>query len=162
MYMEDKKEENIIGKKESVHFLLAHAYIFFFACVILGVLFESILKIDLFKSKIFSYIGIFLILLGTLIVYWAQKSSAKASKISMEDSSTAGFAFGPYKFIKHPTYLGLFVTSLGFSFLIESLASIIFVVIAYVILKITFVKKEEKMLAKKYGEKYLNYKSKGK
>lgn len=150
---------NIINnKKESVHFLLAHAYLFFFLCVILGIFFDSILKIELFHFEFFSYIGVSLILFGTFVVYWAQKSSAKASKISMEKSNTEGFTFGPYKFIKHPTYLGLFVTSLGFSFLIESLTSIIFVVIAYVVIKFTFVKKEEKMLLEKYGEKYLNYK----
>lgn len=154
------KQKNNNKSKESVHFLLAHAYLIFFFSIILGVFIDSVIPFNFLENINYSYFGLIFIFGGTIIVYWAQKSSSKAGKIKIEESSMQGFRFGPYKFIKHPTYLGLFFLALGFSILIESIPSFVLIFITHIFIRFTFIKKEEKILEKKYGDKYLNYKSK--
>lgn len=148
--------------RESAHFISAHAYLLFFGCVLLGVILDMIISFDMFENAIYSQYGFLIIIIGTFIIFWAQKSSGKARKISMEESSTEAFNFGPYKFVRHPTYVGLFILAFGFSVVIQSISSMILVVIAHVLIKFTFVKKEEKFLEKKYGDKYLAYRNKRK
>ncbi len=163
IYMENIEQNTKKRGGESIHFVLAHAYMTFFFCVMFGVLFDILVPFDLFENVNYSYFGLIFILAGSFMVYWAQKSSNKldrAKKENVEDHAI--FMIGPYKFIKHPTYLGLFTLSLGFSILIESIPSIIFVIIAHIIIKLTFVKKEEKILENKYGDKYVLYKNKRK
>jgi len=50
--------------------------------------------------------------------------------------------------------------TLGFSLIIDSFFGIVLTIIAYVITKIFFLKKEESLLEKKYGEVYGDYKKK--
>jgi protein-S-isoprenylcysteine O-methyltransferase Ste14 len=104
--------------------------------------------------------GVTLILLGTGLTYWAQTSSSKAGKIKTEENNTEGFAIGPYKHFRNPTYFGLFIMTLGFGLLINSLFSVLFVLIAYLVIKRVFIKKEEMILTQKYGEIYKEYKRK--
>ena len=147
-------------KINPIHVMLAYAYAIFFLSVILGVLFDLVFKVDLLDNFHHSYIGIMLIFLGSLLVYLAQSASSRASKIKFEERSVAGFAFGPYKYFRHPTYLGVFIMVLGFGITIKSTFSVLFILITYLFVKLFFVKKEEKILEQKYGQIYLYYKKK--
>jgi len=160
----DKIEENRNNenkeKQGAVHFLLAHAYLLFFVAIILGVIFDFLIKLNLLETIAYSKSGIVFVFFGTGLVYWAQSSSAKAGKIKPEERSSDGFALGPYKFFRNPTYLGLFIMTLGFGLLINSVFSIFFVLIAHLVIRFIFVKKEEKILEEKYGDIYVEYKRK--
>lgn len=160
----EKIEENRIEDKASkpgaIHAMLIYVYSVFFISIVLGVSFDLLFKLDLLANFKYSYLGMFIILFGTMLIYLSQEASARAGKIKEEENSTKAFAFGPYKYFRHPTYLGVFLMVLGFGMIIKSIFSILFILITYLIVKLVFVKKEEKILEKKYGKIYLDYKKK--
>lgn len=143
------------GNSYGVHFLLSHSYLVFLASVILGVVFDIIIPSDIFKGDYYQQVGLICIFLGSIIIFWAQRTSGSYKDSSLSDSF---FYRGPYKFSRHPTHFGLFIMTLGLAFIINSLFSVIFTIVAHFLTKFFFVKKQEEILERKYGETYLKYK----
>lgn len=140
-----------------VHFILFKSYTIYLFAVVLGVIFDLVFPFDIFSNKLFNYFGVILIILGSFFAYWAQKSSRVLKK---DENGQIKFDSGPYKYLRSPTHFGLFIMTLGLGFVINSLFSILFTIIAQVISKIFFVRKQQKILEKKYGDNYVNYKNK--
>ena len=126
-----------------VHFILVHSYVIFFLAVILGVFFDTFLKKKMFSFLYYDYIGFLMLIVSTIIIYWAQKTSSNYQQRVLKDSSRSNFEFGPYRYLRSPTHFGLFIMTLGFSLIINSFFSIIFTFIAYGFTKLFFLKKEE-------------------
>jgi len=154
--LKDDNNQNGYG----VHFLLSHSYLVFLISVILGVVFDIFLPFNLFLNTSFQSIGVGFIILGSIVVYWAQSISGNYDENSPKDKNKSFFYRGPYKYTRNPTHFGLFIMTLGLALLINSLFSIIFTIIAHILTKFFFVKKQEKVLENKYGELYLEYKKK--
>lgn len=160
-----EKEENSINtenqpRKGVIHFLLVHGYMIFFFAIVFGLILDTHYDNNFLQVPLFQNIGVMVIILGSLLVYWAQKSSSLASKTNTVNTTEKAFEYGPYKYFRNPTYLGLFIMILGLGLILNSLYSLIFAVAAHIIIKIFFVKKEERLLEVKYGEIYRSYKSK--
>lgn len=156
---ENKDQENQF-RGRVVHLLLVRGYLMFFIAVILGSILDLFININFFQNPIYSQIGIIAIMIGTAFIYFAQTASNNAGKIKIENATTQGFEYGPYKYFRHPTYLGLFIMTLGLGLILNSLFSVIFVIIAHIFIKLIFIKKEEKLLEVKYGQVYRDYKKK--
>jgi len=140
-------------EKGKIHFVLSNSYLVFLFAVVFGVVFDIIIPLDIFSGEAFQYVGLIMIILGSLLVYWAQSTSGNSK-------NKVGFENGPYKYLRSPTHFGLFVMTLGLALIINSPFSVFFTVIAHIVTKLIFIKKEEKLLEEKYGEDYLNYKKK--
>lgn len=159
-------DENIKNKESSssngsvIHQILLHSYSVFLFAVILGVLFDIVFHFNLFSNKIFQYIGILFIVIGSLVVYWAQYTSANYNEEKALLKNKSYFNRGPYKYLRTPTHSGLFIMTLGLAILINSLFSVVFTILAHIITKIFFVRKQEKILENKYGDVYGDYKKK--
>jgi len=147
-------------RRGMVHFILVHSYLIFFFAIILGVLFDTFIKQKILSDSIYQSVGVFMLLIGSVIIYWAQKSSSNYKEKKSKNEKRSQFEFGPYKFLRSPTHFGLFIMTLGFALIINSFFSVVFTVVAYVITKLFFLKKEEKLLEKKYGQVYSEYKKK--
>ena len=65
---------------------------------------------------------------------------------------------GPYKYSRSPTHWGLSMLMFGFGITVNAFFIVITTIISYLVAKYTFLKKEEKLLARKYGEPYKEYK----
>jgi protein-S-isoprenylcysteine O-methyltransferase Ste14 len=152
------------GFKESrqgtVHFILLHSYLIFLLAVILGVFFDTFLNGKIFHNGVYQYIGLLLLIISSLIIYWAQSTSSNYKQREKRNEEDSHFEHGPYKYSRSPTHFGLFIMTLGLALIINSLFSIIFTIIAYLITKFFFLRKEEELLEKKYGETYVEYKKK--
>lgn len=156
----DKNQEELIARNGFVHFILAHGYVLFFFAIVLGVILDVFIKIEIFQSLTYSKTGIVMIFLGTCLIYWAQRASKTASKTKPEVPTEEAFEYGPYKYFRNPTYLGLLIMTIGLGLVIHSFFAVALAVIAHVFIKYVFVKKEERMLEVKYGHIYNNYKKK--
>jgi len=153
-------KQEISPRKGIIHLILVHSYLTFFYAIILGLIFDLLMPTKIFNNPIFQYVGILMIMGGTMIIYWAQWSSRKAQKIYTNNVSVEAFQYGAYKYLRSPTYIGLFIMTMGLGFVIDSLFSVIFVMIAHLITKFVSQKQEEKILIKKYGQIYIDYKKK--
>ena len=140
-----------------VHVILSHAYFVFLFAVILGVIFDQMIHFNLFNQPIYQYIGIFMIMIGSIAIYWAQATTRYSNTEAKKERDLDFFLRGPYKYTRNPTNLGLTLMSLGLGLLINSLFSIIFIIITHFIAKLVFVKKQENILKERYGSVYEEY-----
>ena len=110
---------------------------------------------------------IFIILTG-ITLYITGSLLAIAAKLTMSDrwGMPAGhdhqrqnklFTNGPFAISRNPIYTGLLLIFFGYSLAIKSV--FIFLIIPYYLLILNYVKKEEILLEKYFGQKYLVYKS---
>ena len=102
-----------------------------------------------------AFLGLPFLIFGTFLIFWAQISSHKLNKENMNKET---FSKGPYRYTRGPTIFGVFLVMLGFGITTNALFVIIIAILAFLINKFTFIKKEEEILAEKYGIPYLEYK----
>jgi len=156
----EKKEHNQTQRNGTIHFILLHSYFIFLSAVILGVFFDTFLSYKLFTNPLYQTLGLLLIILGSLIIYWAQKTSGSYHPEKAKLKNRTYFDRGPYKYLRSPTHFGLFIMTLGLALILSSLFSIIFTILAHIFTKVYFLRKEESLLEIKYGEIYREYKRK--
>lgn len=142
--------------KNRVHTVLAHSYAFHFCIFLLASLIDFIIPLKLLDYSS-GAIGLSLMFLGTVLIFWAQSSSKKLSK---ENMTSETFSKGPYRYMRSPTNLGIFLAFLGFGVLINSFFISAFSFFSFFTARMTFIKKQEKILEEKYGAPYLEYKKK--
>ena len=154
--MEIEPTENIFKpKKDLVHHILAHSYMFYFVAFIAGLFFDYIFPLKIFAENSFVFLGSLISILGTALVFWGQKSSKSFDKNNITKYT---FCNGPYRFTRHPTHWGLFFLIVGFSFIMNSLFVFFFTIVSLVVTKVFFLRRQEKVLEHKYGASYLEYK----
>jgi protein-S-isoprenylcysteine O-methyltransferase Ste14 len=143
-------------QKGKVHRVLAYSYSVFFALFLLGVCLDLIFNFKVSNNPLMAPVGIFFLILGTLLVTWAQKISRSLNK---ENISKETFFHGPYKYTRSPTHWGLFLLMLGLGMTLNAFFVILFSLLSFVFSKFTFLAKQEKLLEEKYGSPYREYKN---
>lgn len=66
---------------------------------------------------------------------------------------------GPFRFSRNPGYLAFFLFFLGVSLFLDNVYALILVLIAVVFVHYKVVRKEEALLENRFGQDYLDYKS---
>ncbi|MBP6884666.1 MAG: isoprenylcysteine carboxylmethyltransferase family protein [Candidatus Pacebacteria bacterium] len=143
-----------------VHQVIAHSYLLYLGAIVLGFILDLLYPIS-FGSTELEALGMLLIVLGTVVIFWAQHSARKSSHLRNLDSHKVcrdHFCVGPYVFTRLPTQYGLSAMALGLSFLEGSLFMVLCTLIAFLIGRFFYIPKQERHLALKYGEAYLEYK----
>ncbi len=141
--------------KLTVHHHLAHSYLVYFVLFLAGVALDLYFQLDILADEVGTPLGLALMVFGSALVFWAQKTSRHLTKSNLTRES---FAKGPYRFSRRPTHFGLFLVVFGFAIVGNTFFVALCAVISFILTRFTFIKKEEDELAKKYGEPYLEYK----
>jgi protein-S-isoprenylcysteine O-methyltransferase Ste14 len=144
-----------INKKPSVHKILAHSYATYFLFVLVGVSLDLIFNLKFFGTPTIVSLGILFLMAGTFLIAWAQKTSRSLKK---EIISKETFVHGPYRYTRSPTHWGLFLLIFGFGMVSNAFFVVLSSIVAFIVTKLVFLNKEEKILSDKYGEPYLDYK----
>lgn len=160
--MEEEIKKIEVASGRLVHEFLAHSYFIYLAAVVVGFGLDLIWPLE-FDAPWLSPLGFTLIVLGTVFAVWAQASGEKSGHIRNTEAENLAhhhFSFGPYKFTRTPTQYGLFLMTLGLAFLFGSFFMVAATIIAFLMGKFFYIRKQEYHLAKKYGAPYLEYKKK--
>jgi protein-S-isoprenylcysteine O-methyltransferase Ste14 len=158
--MDDNNKKEELVDTRMIHFSLSLSYLMFLFAVVLGVVFDLIIPINILSGFAWQYTGLFLIILGSLFAYWAQSTSRRPRNYEVRERILSDFERGPYKYMRTPTHFGLFIMTLGLALVINSPFSILFTLIGHMLSKLMFLKKEEILLEKKYGQVFVDYKKK--
>jgi protein-S-isoprenylcysteine O-methyltransferase Ste14 len=142
--------------KHTVHHVLAHSYSFYFFLFLLGVFLDLFFPIRIFHSSYMVPLGVLLLILSSILIFWAQRTSRNLGEKGSVTKET--FCRGPYCYTRSPTHWGLFLLMLGCGIVINAVFIILFTIISFVITKFVFLKKQEEIMAEKYGTPYLEYK----
>jgi len=150
--------ENKYFKKPNIHKVLAHSYAVYLILFLVSICLDFVFRIKILSSPVMIEIGFFVLILATLLILWAQKTSHDLRKI--QEVKMEHFCRGPYCYTRSPTHWGLFFLMLGFGIIANAFFTIICTIIAFLITRFIFLDKEEKMLEQKYGAPYIEYKKK--
>ncbi len=156
MDSETTKEEKV--EKEArhlVHHTLAHSYTVYFFVLLFGVALDMLFPIKIFNTTHMN-IGLALLLLSSALIVWAQRSSSHLAKVNEVEKHH--FHRGPYKYTRTPTHWGLFFLVLGFGLVINAFFITALTVVSFFITKFVFIKDQEGILERRYGDPYKEYK----
>lgn len=111
----------------------------------------------------FSYLGIFVMISGFILRQWSIQTLGKLFTpiISIKEDHKL-IIKGPYKYVRHPSYSGLLMELLGASLAVFNWISFTLIFCFMLPTLIYRIKVEEKELTKKFGQDYVDYKSKTK
>jgi protein-S-isoprenylcysteine O-methyltransferase Ste14 len=110
---------------------------------------------DILNRKI---LGIIIVYLGMTIVVWAVYHLKKGILGGVEPENEFLIKTGPYKYIRHPVYLGMTISMFGIPIAFESWMGLLSVLIIFLPSEIYRAKLEEKALSKKFGNEWDEYK----
>jgi protein-S-isoprenylcysteine O-methyltransferase Ste14 len=146
--------------KTHIHHLLSLSYITHFVAILGAFLLQYIVPFAQFAK--YQEVGFLLMFVGTWLVFYSQHISRKKVMLRKDITllTSESFEHGPYKFLRSPTHVGLFILSLGFSFMTGMLWMFIMSAVAFVVTKFTFLRQEEKILRARYGDAYVQYEAK--
>lgn len=149
-----------INKEFLVHAVLGHSYLVYFVALVAGLLIKVWYPLHLL-FPFSEYAGLFFLVAGPALIIWAQSTSHNlAVKQITTDTKTTKHDFyrGPYTFTRSPTHLGLAIMVLGLGLVLDSGAIVICTLLAFILTRVVFLSKEEKLLQEKYGDEYTEYK----
>ena len=142
--------------KNKIHKVLAHSYTVYFVFLLVSVYLDSIFKIRIFTNSVALPLGIFFLVLASVLIIWAQKTGHNLTKV--QEKKAEHFFRGPYRYNRIPTHFGLLLLILGFGIIYNSFFVVVSTVVSFIISKIIFIKEHDKLLAEKYGAAYVEYK----
>ncbi|MEK7581885.1 MAG: isoprenylcysteine carboxylmethyltransferase family protein [Patescibacteria group bacterium] len=148
-----------VNKEESILGLVVYSPIIYFLIFLVGFIAHFYYPIALPWGNYLFPIGVVLIFLAPLLIIWSQLSIKKFIENERAKKSEPLLNVGPYKYSRNPIYLSLALLTLGFSFISSSLLMLVSTIVSFLIVNIVILKREEKLMHKKYGDEYISYKS---
>jgi protein-S-isoprenylcysteine O-methyltransferase Ste14 len=113
--------------------------------------------------KPYGYLGILVMALGLAIQSQAAKlfrdAGTSFSLEGDEGSASSLVTSGPFRYSRNPIYLGMLLWLLGLAILLGSLSAFVFPILVFVLANFVLIPIEERSMQEKFGEAYLEYKS---
>ena len=100
-------------------------------------------------------LGLVFTLLGTFLFIWSVVARDRYSVSWEMPAEQRLVTWGPYQYVRHPSYLGYFLMFFGFFLIWPSLLSILPWLAIPGYYHLTF--EEEKLLTRRFGDEYLEY-----
>lgn len=142
--------------KHNVHKVLAHSYTTYFILLLIGVCLDLIFDYEIFPNSVMVPVGSIFLILATIIILWAQKTGRDLRKVA--EVKVEHFCRGPYCYTRIPTQWGLFFLIIGFGIITNSFFIILSTILSFFISKFIFIGKHDRIMIKKFGAAYMEYK----
>jgi protein-S-isoprenylcysteine O-methyltransferase Ste14 len=146
------------GKIDKKDFLIPPFALFYFYLIFANAFnLPTINKQEIFHIEIISWIGVFLCLLGLVLLFWSLISFRKSFRIGIDLKHSDGLiTTGVLALSRNPIYVSFGLVLLG-QFLIFSSWSLLVYIVAAIWLFHRQVLCEEEFLMKHYGKEYMEY-----
>lgn len=106
----------------------------------------------------FFYPGIVLIVIGIILRQWAIFTLGRFFTLTVGIQKNQKVVdYGPYRFIRHPSYLGLLIVLLGIDVALQSWVGVLAIVVISGLAIGYRIHIEEKVMVSEFGEDYLKY-----
>jgi protein-S-isoprenylcysteine O-methyltransferase Ste14 len=131
-------------------------------CFTFGFIFADYSRWNLYHL-IMAIIGLLIIIAGFIIRWVAILQLKKAFTVDVAIGTEHKLKTdGLYKTIRHPSYLGMLMIMIGFAIYMNSIMSILVIVIPMFIVLLYRISVEESVLTEEFGNDYIAYKAKSK
>jgi protein-S-isoprenylcysteine O-methyltransferase Ste14 len=149
-------------QENTISNLSSYSTIVFGLALFVAVVLDIVYPIKFVAEPLNRYLGVALILLGTIIVYWAERLGKTFSEKRRKGEITAAenLSMGPYFWTRNPKYLALAILLIGLGVTINSLFVMLSSIVSLVIINYFLLSKEEELMETRHGEIYHEYKKK--
>jgi len=107
------------------------------------------------------WLGAAVFALGLALLGWSVATMRRAgTRFETNQPSTRIVSTGPYRFVRNPIYVGMFLALTALAIGIDSLWPLIALAPFYLVIRYGVVAREEAYLERKFGDAYLDYKAK--
>ena len=105
--------------------------------------------------------GVLLVIVMLLIIRWAAVTFRKAhTNLLTSQAATTIVSTGPFAYSRNPIYVGALIGMAGAAVAFDSLWFLVALVLIWFVLRYGVIAREEAYLERKFGQPYLDYKSK--
>jgi len=133
----------------------------FLICILVMIVIRNLIVLKEIIPGPINYAGILLIIVGILITIITKKGFEKIdTEIHTFKNPRKLVTDGFFKFSRNPIYLGFTISLIGVWVLLGTILPIIGVLIFIVITNNYYIRYEEKIMVKTFGNEYKKYKSK--
>lgn len=158
-----KKNPLVLPQDESAYALVGNYFklcltgIFVYV-ILFAFLSESFfLPIDFLDVELLKIVGLTLMLLALIWTIISQNQMKNSWRIGIDnDMKTELVTSGLFSISRNPVFLGMIVSLIGLFFLTPNGISLLFLILAYVLIQVQ-IRLEEEFLYRQHGEKYLGY-----
>jgi protein-S-isoprenylcysteine O-methyltransferase Ste14 len=106
------------------------------------------------------WLGAALFALGLLLAGWSIRTMRRAgTRFETDRPSTRIVTTGPYRFVRNPIYVGMFLVLAALAIGVDSLWPLIALAPFHLVIRYGVVAREEAYLERKFGGAYLEYKA---
>ncbi|MFP4026722.1 MAG: methyltransferase family protein [Candidatus Brocadiia bacterium] len=106
----------------------------------------------------FNYIGLPLILAGIILNIWADRLFKKANTtVKPSENPTSLIVEGPFRFSRHPMYLGMAAVLTGVAMLLGTVLPWAVLTAFVEIVDRVYIRQEEKIMKEQFGDSYETY-----
>ncbi len=135
--------------------------VYFLAAVLLMVGLNYFVPVQTILNAPITYLGVGMIAFGLFIVMWPAVTFGKVgTPIKPFEDSTRLVTNGMYRITRNPMYLGMVVVLVGIAVLFGNASPFLIAPMFGWLIQTKFVKFEEALLEKTFGDEYLRYKQK--
>jgi protein-S-isoprenylcysteine O-methyltransferase Ste14 len=144
--------------RKTAHGILAESYLVYIVLLVPAVVASAFFAPSAQLLRLVP-VGVFLLVVSPLLIMWAQQASGNfKNEKNAENLTLKVFMKGPYRYMRFPTHLGLFLLVSGLAFVTGSFIIFVAGLVATIICHQFFLPIEDKVLSLKYGEPYKAYK----
>jgi len=134
--------------------------IYFLIYLLLTIGLHFILPVIQLIHTPYKFIGILLLGIGIWLNMWTDGLfKKKNTTVKPFEKSSALILEGPFRFSRHPMYLGMVIVLLGVAIILGSLITFLVPIAFFITMQIVFIRHEEKALEQTFGQEYLDYKN---
>lgn len=158
----NKYMENKPSRENTISHLSSYSTIVFGLALFVATVLDIAYPVKFLAEPWNRYLGISLVALGTVIIYWAEALGKRFSERRKrgEIKEAEHLAMGPYFWTRNPKYLALAILLIGLGVTLNSLFVTLSSVVSLVIINYFLLHKEEELMASRHGEIYHEYKKK--
>ena len=127
---------------------------------IIGMLLQRVWPVRMLPPLFGRAVGIACIVSGMTLIVWSIRTFWRAgTSIIPVRPSTAIVTGGPFRFTRNPMYIALALLYLGAAFWLNTLWPLLLFPVLLFLVQTYVIVREERYLERKFGEEYLQYKS---
>ena len=132
---------------------------YFLVCLLLAITLHFALPFAKLIYPPYNYVGVLFIGIGTWLNIWADcLFKTKNTTVKSFKKTTYFIQEGPFRFTRHPMYLGMVIILVGVAILLGSISPFICPFGFFIAMSVVFIPREEKALEKAFGQAFTNYK----
>jgi protein-S-isoprenylcysteine O-methyltransferase Ste14 len=148
-----------MDKKHRTLHRLSYAPIVFLAAFSVSLILQELLPYSIGLSDSMSKLGFILLIIGTVLVLAADRHRRPFIREAGADPEVSTLESGPYKFTRHPVYLGSLLMYAGIACVMNALIILVSAGLIFFALTFIIIPREERLMQKTFPEAYATYRS---